>query len=87
MDAKILKNKREQLRRGKKALIKRAHKFGKVHGVDIAIIMRKNGRYDTYRSMDQESWPPTMKQIVSQYSCLDILQLTQIHVASFIPSP
>jgi len=52
MDAKILKNKREQLRRGKKGLIKRAHKFRKVHGVDIAIIMCKNGRYNTYRSMD-----------------------------------
>ena len=75
MDAKILRNKRAQLRRGKKSLIKRAHKFEKVHGVDIAIIMCKNGQYDTYRSMDQESWSPTMKQIVSQYPCLDVHSL------------
>ena len=61
MDAKILRNKRAQLRRGKKSLIKRVYKFEQVYGVDIAIIMCKNGQYDTYRSMDQESWLPTMK--------------------------
>jgi hypothetical protein len=64
MEAKILRNRREQLRRGKRTLFKKAHKLAKVHEIDIAIIMRKNGRYFTYRSLDQESWPPTMKQIV-----------------------
>jgi hypothetical protein len=44
MDAnKILKNKREQLRRGKLGLFERGHKFGNAHEVDVAIILRKNG--------------------------------------------
>jgi len=70
---KIPKNKREQLRRGKLGLFKRGHKFGKAHEVDVAIILRKNGQYYTYRSLNQESWPPTIKQIISQYSCLSLL--------------
>jgi hypothetical protein len=73
MEAKILRNKREQLRRGRKTLFKKAHKLAKVHGIDIAVIMHKNGRYFTYRSLDQESWPPTMKQIVSRYSLFGFL--------------
>jgi hypothetical protein len=73
MEAKILGNKREQLRKGKKTLFKKAHRL-EVHEIDIAIIVHKNGRYYTYRSMDQEAWPPTMKQIVSRYSCLDFAQ-------------
>jgi hypothetical protein len=73
MKTNILRNKREQLRRGKKTLFKKAHKLAKVHKIDIAVIMHENGRYYTYRSTDQESWPPTMKQIVGQYSRLKIM--------------
>ena len=50
----------------------KAYKPAKVHGIDIAVIMHKNGRYFTYRSLDQESWPPTMKQIVSRYSLFGV---------------
>ena len=67
---RLLRNKREQLRKGKKTLFKKAHKLATVHKIDIAIIMRQNDRYYTYRSMDQESWPPTMKQIVGR--CLSL---------------
>ena len=70
---KILKDKREQLRRRKLGLFKRGHKFGKAYEGDVVIILRKNGQYYTYRSLNQEYWPPTMKQIVSQYSCLFLL--------------
>jgi hypothetical protein len=68
MEANILRNKRQQLRRAKNTLFKNAHKLAKVHKIDIAVIMHENGRYFTYRSTDQESWPPTMEQIVGQYS-------------------
>jgi hypothetical protein len=77
MDAKILRNKRAQLRRGKKSLIKRAHKFEKVHGVDIAIIMcNGSGILATNYEADCKS-----------ISLLRCSQFTQIHIASFIPSP
>jgi hypothetical protein len=76
MEAKeSLRNMRAQLRRGMKTLVKKARKLTKVHDMDIAIIMRKNGQYYTYSSTDEKSWPPTMEQIVSQYSSLGSLLL------------
>ena len=44
---KILK-----LRRGKLGLFIGGHKFGTAHEVDVAIILRKNGQYYTYRSLN-----------------------------------
>jgi hypothetical protein len=38
MERKVLKNKREQLRRGKKTLFKKAHRLSKAYDIDIAII-------------------------------------------------
>lgn len=67
MAASSLKNEREKLRRRKKSLIKKAYELGKLFDIDVAVILHKNGRYFTYRSTDQESWPPSMKQIVSLY--------------------
>jgi hypothetical protein len=59
METNILRNKREQLRRGKKTLFKKAHKLAKVHKIDIALIMQENGRYYTYiRSTDRICLPP-----------------------------
>jgi hypothetical protein len=47
MERRALKNKSEQLRRGKRTLVKQAHKLATVHNIDIAIIMHKNGQYCT----------------------------------------
>jgi hypothetical protein len=47
-----------------KTLVKKANKLTMVRDMDIAIIMRKNGQYYTYSSTDEESWAPTMEQIV-----------------------
>jgi hypothetical protein len=60
------KRKRESLRRRKKTLVKKVHEFGRDFNIDVALILCKNGRYFTYRSIDQDTWPPPMKQIVSQ---------------------
>lgn len=76
MDATTLRNKRAQLRRGKATLFEKAHMLAKVHNIDIALIMYENGRYHTYRSTDQESWPPTMEQIVRQTTGLNMGGLT-----------
>jgi hypothetical protein len=87
MERRVLKNKREQLRRGKRTLVKQAHKLATVHNVDIAIIMHKNGQYFTYRSVDRESWPPTMKQIVRRnplngLSMIDLMLGSKLHILS-----
>jgi hypothetical protein len=68
MATKALKIKLERERRRKKSLFKKAHELGVLCNVDVAVIVRKNGRYFTYRSTNQESWPPAMKEIVSPIS-------------------
>jgi hypothetical protein len=54
----------ENLRQRKETLFKKVYKLGEYAGVDVALIIRQNGRFFTYRSIDHESWPPSMKEIV-----------------------
>jgi hypothetical protein len=65
MAAGSQKNEREKLRRRKKNLFKKAYELRKLCDIDIAVTLYKNGHYFTYRSIDKESWPPSMKEIVS----------------------
>lgn len=39
--------------------------MNKICGADVALIILKEGRYYTYRSIDDEAWPPPMDEIVS----------------------
>jgi hypothetical protein len=55
--------KKEKARKRRKTLVKKAHELAKLCNVDVALIVYKNGRYHTYRSV--ESWLPCIKQIVS----------------------
>ncbi|KAI9765389.1 MAG: hypothetical protein M1839_005511 [Geoglossum umbratile] len=74
MATKVLKNRMERLRKRKKTLFKRAHELGTLCSVDVAVIIRKDGRYFTYRSINQGSWPPSMKEIQTTYPLIqDIL--------------
>ena len=59
-----IRRKRERLRRRKRSLFRKAFQFGKLCEADVAVIIHNNGRFSTYRSMDRESWPPSMKDIV-----------------------
>ena len=52
------------LGRRKKTLFKKAHELGKYSGVDVAVIIRQNGKFCTYKSIDHKSWPPSMEEIV-----------------------
>jgi hypothetical protein len=65
MAAGSQKIEREKERKRKKTLLRKAYELGKLCDVDVAVILHKNGRYFTYRSIDKESWPPSMKEIVS----------------------
>ena len=60
------KRKREGVNRRIKTLIKNTYKLGKLPGMDIALIICNRGRYSMFKSIDQESFPPTMAEIVSQ---------------------
>jgi hypothetical protein len=59
------KRKTNNLARRKKTLLKKVYELGKYYDVDVALIIRQNGQYITYRSIDLESFPPSMKEIVS----------------------
>jgi len=50
--------------RRKKTIVKKVYELGEYDGVDVALIIRRNGRLFTYRSVDYESWPPSWKEIV-----------------------
>jgi len=45
-------------------MMKKAYQLGRLCNADVALIIRKNGIYYTYRSTDRTSWPPTTKEIV-----------------------
>jgi hypothetical protein len=77
--------KAENLRRRKETLFKKVYELGKYDGVDVALILRQNGRYFTYRSIDLESWPPSMKEIVRLYYSFDITIHANVKAASLIP--
>ena len=65
---RVSKRKQENLRRRINTLLKKVHELGGRCDVDVALIIRRNGRFITYRSIDLESWPPPMDQIVGKYS-------------------
>jgi SRF-type transcription factor (DNA-binding and dimerisation domain) len=49
------KRRSENLGRRKKTLLKKVHELGKYYNVDVALIIRQNSQYITYRSIDLES--------------------------------
>jgi hypothetical protein len=59
------KRRNENLRRRIETLFIRSHELGKTYGVDVAVVLRKNSQYYTFRSLDQPAWPPTTTDIVS----------------------
>jgi len=74
IDAKIVKRNNERIKRKrtnegissrKDTLIKKAYELGEFDGVDVTLITCKHGRYTTYRSKDDASWPPSIAEIVS----------------------
>jgi hypothetical protein len=66
----------ERMRRRKLGLFKKAHTFSRDFDMDVAVIIHKNGRYYTYRSNDQQAWPPSMDMIVSNHCNATCIILT-----------
>jgi hypothetical protein len=60
------KRRSENLGRRKKTLLKKIYELREYDGIEVALIIHQNGRFFTYRSVDHESWPPSMKEIVRQ---------------------
>jgi SRF-type transcription factor (DNA-binding and dimerisation domain) len=79
------KRRSENLGRRKKTLLKKVYEFGEYDGIEVALIIRQNGRFFTYRSVDHEFWPPSMKEIV-RLRRSDMLIYAKLKAASFIPN-
>jgi SRF-type transcription factor (DNA-binding and dimerisation domain) len=62
----------ENLRRRKETLFKKVYEVGKYNKVDVALILRQNGRYFTYRSINLKFWLPSIKEIVRLYYSFNI---------------
>ena len=60
------KAKTQQFARRRPSLIKKADQLARLCNADVALIIRRNGRYYTYRSIDHEQWPPTRSEIVGK---------------------
>jgi len=68
------KAKTQQFSRRRPSLIKKADQLARLCNADVAVIIRRNGRYYTYRSIDHEQWPPARSEIVGKnlnHSTLD----------------
>lgn len=60
----IAKRRNENLRRRIETLLIKAHEIWDIYGVDVAMVLKNNSQYYTYRSTDRPTWPPTMVEIV-----------------------
>jgi len=58
------KAKTAQFTKKKTSIIKKAYQLGRLYNADVALIIRKNGIYYTYRLTDRILWPLTTKEIV-----------------------
>ncbi len=58
------KAKTQQFTRRKSTLVIKADELAQLCYADLALIIRKNGRYYTYCSIDHDQWPPPMTEIV-----------------------
>jgi hypothetical protein len=50
----------------------------------VAVILRKNSQYSTYRSIDDPRWPPSMADIVGHTYLIQVrlIQYRRLHTPS-----
>ena len=60
----VAKAKTQQFIRRKSNLIKKVDQLARLCHVDVVLIIRRNGRYYTYRSTDHERWSFSIIEIV-----------------------
>lgn len=68
MRAQTKKERKTQRRKRTQGLFHKAYQLGELCDLPVAVIIYnpEDGQYYTYRSTDQESWPPPMEKIVSE---------------------
>jgi hypothetical protein len=56
----------ERIRRKKLTFFNKAFLLSKEDGVETAAIVFQHGKYYTFSSISEDSWPPSMVEIVSK---------------------
>ena len=56
--------KTQQFTRRKSNLVRKADQLARLCHTDLALIIRKDGRYYAYLSTDHDQWPPMITEIV-----------------------
>lgn len=64
MKVKDDRNQRERVRRRILTLVRKGYEAGQFDGVEVAVVVFHHGRFTTYRSIDKDSWPPSLSEIV-----------------------
>jgi hypothetical protein len=54
----------EKFRKRKNNILKKGDELRLLCGADVYILLHRKGRYFTYKSTDQPSWPPPLEKIV-----------------------
>ncbi|KAI9774178.1 MAG: hypothetical protein M1839_001880 [Geoglossum umbratile] len=67
MTTKFNKATDEKFRKRKNNILKKGDELRLLCGADVFILLRRKGRYYTYKSTDQPSWPPTLEKIDQSY--------------------
>jgi hypothetical protein len=62
---KAQKRRYQNASRRRETLVHKVFEYGELFDADVALIIYQNGKYYTYRSIDELSFPPTMDKIVS----------------------
>jgi hypothetical protein len=71
------KRRNESLEKRIETLLIKAHELWDIFSIDVAVFLKYNTQYCTYRSTDNSTWPPTMAEIVGYIYFISKLQLTR----------
>jgi hypothetical protein len=64
MASKLNKAADEKFRKRKNNIVKKGDELRLLCEADVFILLHRKGRYYTYKSTDQPSWPPTLEKII-----------------------
>ena len=65
MTTKLKKATDEKFRKRKNSIFKKGDELRLLCGVDVYILLHRKGKYYTYNSMNQPSWPPSLEEIIN----------------------
>jgi hypothetical protein len=66
-NAKRQRSAKNRFRKRRNGLFKKTFELSKLCEAEVFLVIEKDDKFYTFRSTEDESWPPTMEEIVSSY--------------------